>query len=267
MDRLQARGFLPRTAVLYGIFGNVTALRAVAEDARGQGVRRFVCMGDSVAAGPDPVACLQWVVDNCAWWMHGFWDRCLADPSGTQWSSKRYQNEAVLWSREQVLAAPGGEELIKRVNAGKTAVTEDDVLYVYGSVRDPMHAYLQVGWGHDWQAAEYAALPGGVSLCIGGRMASPCICRADGSEDAPAPAVRHNRQDLPKPLIVVGGAVSAGSLSRDGDPRASYIVLDNDGLEFRRVEYDVEKVVAEVQALKALSQPCRDLMMMKIRHS
>jgi len=31
------------------------------------------------------------------------------------------------------------------------------------------------------------------------------------------------------------------SLSHDGDPRAAYAVVDPDGIEIRRVEYDVER--------------------------
>ncbi len=49
------------------------------------------------------------------------------------------------------------------------------------------------------------------------------------------------------------------------DPRASYLVLDDDGLEFRRVEYDVEKAAADILAQDELSEDCRRQMAMWIR--
>ena len=53
-------------------------------------------------------------------------------------------------------------------------------------------------------------------------------------------------------IVVNTGSVS---LSYDGDPRASYLLLDDGKPEIRRVEYDVEK---EIQALAAWCWPHAD---------
>ncbi|MGH7137556.1 MAG: metallophosphoesterase family protein, partial [Pirellulales bacterium] len=48
--------------------------------------------------------------------------------------------------------------------------------------------------------------------------------------------------------------VNVGSVGqpRDGDPRACYVVLEDDVLRFRRVEYPFEKTIAKIYATPEL---------------
>lgn len=48
-------------------------------------------------------------------------------------------------------------------------------------------------------------------------------------------------RQLPSFIVANSGCLS---LSYDGDPRAAYAVVDDDRIEIRRVEYDVEREVA-----------------------
>ena len=59
---------------------------------------------------------------------------------------------------------------------------------------------------------------------------------------------------LPSLIVANSGCVS---MSYDGDPRASYAVVDNGEVAIRRVEYDVEK---EIARLKATPYPEADWM-------
>jgi diadenosine tetraphosphatase ApaH/serine/threonine PP2A family protein phosphatase len=64
----------------------------------------------------------------------------------------------------------------------------------------------------------------------------------------------------------IGGftVINAGSVSQsfDGDPRASYVLIDNTAPKIRRVEYDIEK---EVDAITASGLPHADWMVRTIR--
>ncbi|EMI21295.1 metallophosphoesterase [Rhodopirellula maiorica SM1] len=44
--------------------------------------------------------------------------------------------------------------------------------------------------------------------------------------------------------------INVGSVGqpRDGDPRSCYVVYDEQVVEFRRVEYDIEETVKEIEA-------------------
>ncbi len=48
--------------------------------------------------------------------------------------------------------------------------------------------------------------------------------------------------------------VGAVGQPRDGDTRASYVLLDGETVHFRRVAYDMEKAAAKVQAVPALGE-------------
>ncbi len=67
------------------------------------------------------------------------------------------------------------------------------------------------------------------------------------------PFIRNISQDGTPGLIVANsGSVS---LSHDGDPRASYLLIDDGKPRIRRVEYDVEK---EIEAIRASGMPYPD---------
>ena len=48
--------------------------------------------------------------------------------------------------------------------------------------------------------------------------------------------------------------VNVGSVGqpRDGDPRSSYVILDDKNIEFRRLEYDFETTRAKIHAEEGL---------------
>jgi diadenosine tetraphosphatase ApaH/serine/threonine PP2A family protein phosphatase len=59
-------------------------------------------------------------------------------------------------------------------------------------------------------------------------------------------------RDLPGLTVINTGSVSQ---SFDGDPRASYLLIDNGKPSFRRVEYDIER---EINAITASGLPHAD---------
>ena len=54
--------------------------------------------------------------------------------------------------------------------------------------------------------------------------------------------------------------VNVGSVgqSRDGDPRACYVILHDDHLEFHRVEYDMETTIQKIYAIDGLDRMLGD---------
>ena len=50
--------------------------------------------------------------------------------------------------------------------------------------------------------------------------------------------------------------VNVGSVGqpRDGDPRSCYVVYDEEVIEFRRVNYDIERTVREIKAQPDLDE-------------
>ena len=48
--------------------------------------------------------------------------------------------------------------------------------------------------------------------------------------------------------------VNVGSVGqpRDGDPRSCYVVMEDDVLEFRRIEYDIETTIRKIYDIPEL---------------
>ena len=48
--------------------------------------------------------------------------------------------------------------------------------------------------------------------------------------------------------------VNVGSVGqpRDGDPRSCYVILTDDGLQYRRIEYDFEKTIEKIYSIQEL---------------
>ena len=57
--------------------------------------------------------------------------------------------------------------------------------------------------------------------------------------------------------------VNVGSVGqpRDGDPRSSYVVVDDSGIEFRRVEYDPQPTRTKIHEIEALDNFLGDRLM------
>jgi diadenosine tetraphosphatase ApaH/serine/threonine PP2A family protein phosphatase len=87
-------------------------------------------------------------------------------------------------------------------------------------------------------------------ICFQGHTHVPGIFSADHrfvrpSDLADRFSLAANQQSL---MINVG---SVGQ-PRDGDSRSCYVIHDDESIEFRRVEYDIEKTVGLIEAIQEL---------------
>src|ERR1700694_1215454 len=67
-----------RTAILTDIHANLEALTACIKAAEGQGVDRFVCLGDTVGYGADPNPACDLVREKCQFAVLGNHDAAVA---------------------------------------------------------------------------------------------------------------------------------------------------------------------------------------------
>jgi hypothetical protein len=221
-------------------------------------VDRYVFLGDVVGAGPNPIQCCSWVLEGCEWCLAGYWDRCLGDPSGLEFSSAVHTNEMLRWCRDVLLGVESGRGQVERVAGHPHSHREAGSMFVYGSVRSPDIGYLPIAPPSPGDAArEYAALPDDVGVCFSGRLGHPCLVRPDGTVEHAKLLGYGVAIPIPDPLIVSVGSVG---LPRDNDPRACYVIADGDTIMFRRTGYDIEELVSSFEAEDALSPECRKWM-------
>ena len=222
-----------RVALIADIHSNLEALRAVLEDAGRRGFDELWCLGDIVGYGPDPVECIELLLaynPRCVAGNHDLGAIGLLDLSS-------FNPEAATicrWTANRL-----DEEVGKYLRGLPLKLVEGDFTLVHGSPRELIWEYI-LSAAQARENLAYFDTP----ICAVGHSHIPAAYR-DGSgivflPEKPLPA--NGR------LIINPGAVGQ---PRDGDPRASYAVYDDESSSFilHRVPYDIRAVQHKMAGL------------------
>jgi predicted phosphodiesterase len=205
-------------ALIYDVHGNLPALRAVLEDARGAGTEAVLLGGDYALFGPWPpetVAELRGLAD--ATWIRGNVDRWSAAPSDAP------DDRLILDAIDACRTALGGETVRELAELQEQTVI-DGTRYCHGSPISDVRSFMPAAGEQDDEL-------------LG---------------DAPERRVVFGHTHLQFTRTVAQGIelVNPGSAGMpfDGDPRAAYALLDDhDRVELRRVAYDHEASAVAVE--------------------
>jgi predicted phosphodiesterase len=219
-----------RCLVLSDIHSNLEAFEVVLADA-GR-VDQVWCLGDVVGYGPDPNACVQLlraqtplcIAGNHDWATLGRLD--LEDFNADA-------REANLWNRNEL-----AESSLAYLHALPERRTEGAFTLVHGSPRHPIWEYILHPSTAESNFAHFET-----RYCLVGHTHSPMLFvkRDEGAArcEALLPTVGRPYRLERGRFIINPGSVGQ---PRDGDPRASYLILDTEALtvEYRRVPYPME---------------------------
>jgi putative phosphoesterase len=197
--------------LLYDVHGNLPALEAVLRDARDTPVASWVLGGDyaSFGAWPAEVVARQDELQDAVW-LRGNWDRWQAGDRDD------FPNDPDLKAGLAAAIEGLGPELVARLGALQATHLAGDTLYCHGAPGTDMASFLPQATEHD------DVLLAGVTArrVVFGHTHLPVDREQDGVH------------------LVNPGSVG---LTFDGDPRASWALLHDDGhVERRRVAYDVD---------------------------
>jgi putative phosphoesterase len=182
-----------------------------------------LCLGDLVDYGLEPAPCIDWVRQKARFAVRGNHDHgvaqnvTVAGRNGFKWLTGLTRP----LTRERVSA--DDLRFLSRLPVSRTLTLEDTrFLLVHATPRDPLDEFAQPD-------VEFWA-------------------RRLVNVDADVICVGHTHQPY---VLEVGDklVINPGSLGqpRDGDPRASYAVIENFRVELKRIEYPVEETVKVVQ--------------------
>jgi predicted phosphodiesterase len=219
-----------RIAVLSDIHGNLPALEAVLEALRPYDA--VWQLGDIVGYGPQPDEVVARLMAENAIGVRGNHDSAAIGALDTD-SFNDDARAAVEWTAKQI-----NPETRRWLEALPLRSIDGPFTLVHGSPRDPTWEYV---YSSTIARANLSAFD--TQHCLVGHTHVPLVFRErkqGGVETAIA------REDSTMPF---GGArliVNPGSVGqpRDGDPRASAMILDSDKktFEWRRVEYPIKRV-------------------------
>jgi diadenosine tetraphosphatase ApaH/serine/threonine PP2A family protein phosphatase len=205
-------------ALLYDAHGNLGALRAVLGDARRQGADEFVLGGDYALFGPRPaetVAALR-ELEGAAW-IRGNGERWTAAPGEAP-------GDDVVQGAIAAARSALGDAVVAELAALDEQLVRDGVRYCHGSPVSDVRSFFPE------PAEDEEDLLGGVTerRLVFGHTHLPFRREAAGGIE-----------------LVNPGSVG---MPFDGDPRAAYALVGDDGrVEHRRVEYDHAASAAAVR--------------------
>lgn len=227
-----------RYAILGDIHANLHALEAVLEDARSFGCTEFHLLGDVVGYGAFPAECVD-VARNlpgsCVLGNHDEAAACEKPLEGFSAAAKA----ALEWTREHL--SPGHRDWLGALRPQRQIRR---TTFVHATLDSPL------GWGYVREVAdaEMSLALQRTPLCFIGHTHVP---QAFGQGIGRVLLFEHPDQGVRLPrmpkYLVNAGAVGQ---PRDGDPRAAYMIHDEeqDGLWLRRVDYDIEAAAAAILA-------------------
>ena len=226
-----------RLGIISDVHGNLLALKSVLAELDAAGIDRLVCLGDVVGDGPDPIECLDLIFERDPLRVAGNHEDALMRPElGRKF--REVAREAIDWTRRRLVTErPDLLEAVGRLPG--MIYFESNVMIVHDSPIPGGARYIL-----DGVAAGPAFRGVDVPICLVGHTHLPACFRL--VEDDPATLVESHRSvssksigvDLEGRCIVNPGSVGQ---PRDGDPRASYAILDLEACEidWYRAGYDI----------------------------
>lgn len=236
-----------KAAVISDIHSNLESLDEVLADIKAQGISEVICLGDVVGYGPNPRECIDRVM-KCKVCLLGNHDQgALFDPEGFNSGAER----AIFWTRAQLEDSEGSPHESHRrwdfLGELPRNYQDGDFLFVHGSARNPLNEYVFPEDIYNRRKMEkiFALVP---KVVFQGHTHVPGVFTEDFRFLSPEDISHEYRLGGEKAMINVG---SVGQ-PRDGDPRACYVVIDDDVVRFRRVEYPLEETIRKIYGVPEL---------------
>jgi predicted phosphodiesterase len=235
-----------RIAVLSDIHGNLTAFDAVLADIRQTSPDLVLHGGDLADGGSSPTEIIDRIRDLGWQGVMGNTDEMLVQPTSLEEFASTSSAPPALWAAIRQIG-----------KATRDALGEERLAWLRELPRlkiQDAFALVHATPNSCWRAPAAEATDADLDS-IYGPLCKPIVVFGHTHR----PAIRSVEGHLK--LLVNTGSVG---LPHDGDPRASYLLLEDNIPSIRRVEYDVEK---ELKALSTCNLPGADWTAKMLRSS
>jgi len=232
-------------AVISDIHANLEALQAVLADIKAKNIDEIYCLGDIVGYGPNPRECIDLVM-SCQVCLLGNHDQgALFDPEGFNAGAER----AIFWTRQMLESGDreGNDKRWSFLGELPRMRRENGFMFVHGSARNPLNEYVFPEDVYNQKKMEriFSLVK---QYCFQGHTHIPGVFTEDLNFISPEETNYVYQLNEQKALVNVG---SVGQ-PRNGDPRASYIILNDQDVQFQRVEYDYDSTIKKIYEIDDL---------------
>jgi predicted phosphodiesterase len=228
-------GTLMRVALISDIHDNLTAFEAVLADLRETSPDLVLHGGDIVSGGSRPAEVVDRIRDLAWPGVFGNADESIARPETLEEFAKESPAPPSLWDAVREMTGftrdALGEERVAWLRTLPRVLINPPIALVHAS---PASAWRSPSANASDAELESTYSPLAQAIAVYGHIHEPFVRAVAGFTVA-----------------------NTGSISQsfDGDPRASYLVIDNGTPTIRRVEYDIEQ---EINATTASGLPHAD---------
>ena len=215
--------------IVSDIHANLVALQAVLADA--SGFDEIWCLGDLVGYGPNPNECIERIQEFPHVSLAGNHDWAALGKLDIK-NFNMDARAATIWTQTELSSASH-----EYLNALPTHLERDGFSMAHASPREPVWEYVL-----DANAAYANFAHFSTPYCLVGHTHIPLIFELNNHRqrcETMIPPLNGHLDLADRRMIINPGSVGQ---PRDGDPWASYAMLDTDNMtwEFRRVPYAVE---------------------------
>ncbi|MBN1794693.1 MAG: metallophosphoesterase family protein [Candidatus Omnitrophica bacterium] len=219
-----------RYAVLGDIHGNSSALEAVLADCKSEDIDRYLCVGDIVGYGANPVDCIALIREKQVISVCGNHDCAVYGVFQTTYFNP-HAAHAITWTRNHLNSSE-----LEFLASLPCVIYEGGIVLVHGSLEAPeQFRYISNGR----TARPTLQRLNEHTVCFVGHFHIPCYYWLEGNEVVASDETAVSTTDKARIVANVG---SVGQ-PRDGDPRAAYCIYDERAgtITVKRVAYDIRK--------------------------
>ena len=235
-------------AIISDIHSNLEALTAVLAEIDREEIQHILCLGDIVGYGPNPMECLDLVARRSRATLMGNHDfAVLFEP----YNFNAGAEQASYWTRRQFEDDPDAKRRADRwkfIGNLPVRVKTPEFVATHASPRRPINEYIFPDDIYTNPGKFHSIFDKFEKVCFVGHTHVPGVFLE--GPDFYSPDELDFKYDFTdeKAIINVG---SVGQ-PRDRDPRASFVMVSETCVKFRRIEYDVQTTVKKVHAIDAL---------------
>ena len=238
-----------RFAIISDLHSNLEAVTAVLEDIKSQGVEEIYCLGDVIGYGPNPNEVLS-LSEKFIITIIGNHDEAVL-------SGKELENfnpvaaEAALWTKDEISHPRVSHELSAQnrryLENMRKRVKKGHFLFSHGSAISNTE-YI-VSYYDTSESFKYME-QNEIKVCFVGHTHRPGIFIEGRFSMLSWDADDFHSIEENKKMIVNVGSVGQ---PRDENRKASYVIVDDKRVFYRRVKYDVDKTIKKIYAIKRLN--------------
>lgn len=235
-------------ALVSDIHGNLEAFTAVLAEIDRRGIPEIVCLGDTVGYGPNPMECLDLVINRCKASLMGNHDfAVLYEPFNFNSGAE----QACFWTRQAFENDPDPERRAQRwKHLGNLPVRLKTPQFIanHASPRRPVNEYIFPDDIYTNPGKFVSIFERFDKLCFVGHTHVPGVFLEGPDFYSP------DELDYKYELTDEKAVINVGSVGqpRDRDPRSSFAILTDTHVEFVRVPYDIQTTVKKVEAIPDL---------------